>query len=87
MPRFPGDADLFYKLYNILSSVDDRAILSYLNVSSEDRELTVPEVLVDKFAEYITDKVESILVPECEQYGPRLLNIIESHPNVTFTLG
>ena len=86
LPRFPGDADLFYKLYNILSSVDGRAILSYLNVSIEDRELTVPEVLVDKFAEYITDKVEIILVPECEQYGPRLLNIIESHPNVTFTL-
>ena len=35
----------------------------------------------------IKTKVESILVPECEQYGPRLLNIIESHPNVTFTLG
>ena len=86
MPRFPGDADLFFKMYNILSSIDGHAILFYLNASSEGRELVAPEVLVEKFAEYITDKTESVLIPECEQYGPGLLDIIENHPAIKFTL-
>lgn len=86
MPRFPGDADLFFKLYNNLSSINGRSALAYLNASSEGRELAAPDVLVGKFAEYITSKVESVLVPECEQYGPELLDVIESHPNVVFTL-
>ena len=86
MSRFPGDADLFYKLYNMLSSIDGHAILSYLNASNEEHEFVAPEVLVDKFAEYITDKVESVLIPECEKYGPGLLNIIENHPTIKFTL-
>lgn len=86
MPRFPGDADLFYKLYNTLSAIDGHAILSYLGASSEGREPAAPEVLVDKLAEYITDKVESVLITECEQYGPGLLDVIENHPNVMFTL-
>ncbi len=86
MPRFPGDADMFFKLYNILSFIDGYAILSYLNASSEGRELAAPEVLVEKFAEYITDKIESVLIPECEKYGPGLLDIIESHPAIKFTL-
>ena len=37
MPRFPGDADLFFKMYNLLSSIDGHAILSYLNTSSKGR--------------------------------------------------
>lgn len=86
MSRFPGDADLFYKLYNILCPIDGYAILSYLNASGEGRELAAPEVLVYKFAEYITDKVRSVLVPECEQYGPDLLDVIENHPTINFTL-
>lgn len=86
MPRFPGDADLFFKLYNILSSIDGRAILSYLDASSEGRELEVPEVLMEKFAEHITDKIESVLIPECEQYGPSLLDIIENYPTIKFTM-
>lgn len=86
MPRFPGDADLFFEMYNILFSIDGRDILSYLNASSEGRELAAPKVLVEKFAEYITDKIESVLIPECEQYGTGLLDIIEHHPTIKFTL-
>lgn len=86
MARFPGDADLFFKLYNTLTSFDGHAVLSYLNASSEGRELTAPEVMVKKFEEYITGKIKSVLVPECEQYGPGLLDVIENHPDVKFTL-
>ena len=86
MARFPGDADLFFKLYNTLASFDGHAVLSYLNASSEGRELAAPEVLVDKFEEYITDTVKSVLVPECEQYGPELLEIIETEPEAISTL-
>jgi hypothetical protein len=86
MARFPGDADLFFKLYNTLASFDGHAVLSYLNASGEGRELAAPDVLVNKFEEYITDTVKSVLVPECEQYGPELLEIIETHPEVMFTL-
>lgn len=86
MTRFPGDAELFFKIYNSLSSINGLAILSFLHASGEERELVVPEVLVSVFAEHLTGRVKSVLIPECEQYGQVLYDIIKRHPEVTFTL-
>lgn len=85
-PRFPGDADLFFALYGTLSTIDGRTAISYLNLSSNGRELTVPKVLVEEFAEHITAKVHSVLIPECEYYSPGLMDVVENHPDVKFTL-
>ena len=36
LPRFPGDADLFFNIYNTLSPLDERGILSFINVANGD---------------------------------------------------
>lgn len=86
MPRFPGDADLFYRLYKALVTIDGRGVLACLKRSNTGREIAAPDVLVRKFAEHISGEVESVLVPECEQYGAALFDVIAAHPDVRFTL-
>lgn len=86
LPRFPGDAELFFSIYRVLSKIDERGILSFMKIVSEGRELYVPNVLTDKFSEYVDADVSSILVTECEQYGPALFDLIESHPKIEFSL-
>ena len=34
LPRFPGDADLFFTIYNALSPLDERDILSFINIAN-----------------------------------------------------
>lgn len=86
LPRFPGDADLFYTIYNTLSPLDKRGILSFINIANDGRELFAPDVLIKKFSEYIESGINTVLITECEQYGPSLLDIIESNPKIQFTL-
>lgn len=86
LPRFPGDADLFFTIYNTLSPLDERGILSFINIANDGRELFAPDVLIEKFSEYIEAGTSKVLVTECEQYGPSLLDVIESNPKVQFTL-
>lgn len=86
LSRFPGDADLFFAIYNALSPLDERDILSFINIANNGRELFVPDVLVKKFSEYIEADTSKVLVTECEQYGPSLLDVIESNPKIQFTL-
>ena len=86
LPRFPGDAELFYNIYKVLSTIDDRGILSFINIASDGRELYAPDVLTEKFSEYVDEQTKSILVAECEQYGPSLFDLIESNPKIEFTL-
>ena len=86
MPWFPGDADLFHRLYPSLAMMDSRGILSCLKLSNTGKEMAAPDVLVWKFAEHITGGVQKVLVPECEQYGPGLFDVISAHPDVSFTL-
>lgn len=62
LPRFPGDAELFFSIYRVLSKIDERGILSFMKIASEGRELYVPDVLTDKFSEYVDADVSSILV-------------------------
>lgn len=84
--RFPGDSELFYKIYSIIEPLDKRHILSIIVMSSDGKSLFVPEALSDKFAEYIGKDTKQVLITDCEQYGPPLLDLTESHPEVNFTL-
>lgn len=86
LPRFPGDAELFFNIYNALSSLDERGILSFINIVNDGRELFAPDVLIEKLSEYIDSNTDTVLITECEQYGPFLLDVIESNPKVQFTL-
>lgn len=86
LPRFPGDADLFYTIYNALSPLDERGILSFINIANDGRELFAPDVLIEKFSEHIESGITTVLITECEQYGPSLLDMIESNPKIQFTL-
>lgn len=86
LPRFPGDADLFFAIYNTLSPLDERSILSFLNIANDGSELFAPDVLIEKFSEYIGADTSKVLITECEQYGPSLLDVIESNPEIQFTL-
>ena len=84
--RFPGDAIFFNRVYRVLSSLDTQDIFYLLNAANGDRELMVPPVLVDKFAEQITEETRSVLVTECEKYGLALYDIIARSPDVRFVL-
>lgn len=86
LSRFPGDADLFYTIYNALSPLNERDILSFINYSNDGRELFAPDVLIKKFSEYMAADTKTVLITECEQYGPSLIDIIESNSTVQFTL-
>lgn len=86
LPRFPGDADLFNTIYRALYSINERDILFFFNIANGGKELFVPDVLVKKFSEYIDAGTTKVLITECEQYGPSLLDMIESNPKVEFTL-
>lgn len=84
--RFPGDAVLFNRIYRTLSSLDIHDIFHLLNATNGERELVVPSVLVEKFAEQITNETSSVLVTECEKYGLSLYDVIARNPNVRFVL-
>ncbi|MCC8049310.1 MAG: restriction endonuclease subunit S [Clostridiales bacterium] len=86
LPRFPGDAELFFSIYKTLSPIDERSILSFMNIANDGRELYVPDVLVENFSKYFNDNTKKILVTECEQYGPSLLDLVEANPEIEFTL-
>lgn len=84
--RFPGDAVLFNRVYRALSSLDTHEIFYILNAANGERELVVPPVLVEKFAEQITEETRSVLVTECEKYGLPLYDVISCNPDVRFVL-
>lgn len=86
LPRFPGDTDLFFLIYKALSPIDERSILPFINIANDDRKLYVPDVLTEKFSEYIDNGTSRVLVTECEQYGLSLLDLIEANPKIEFTL-
>ena len=86
LPRFPGDADLFFTIYTVLSPLDERGILSFIGIANDGKELFAPDALIEKFSEYIKADTRNVLIAECEQYGPALLDVIESNPKVQFTL-
>lgn len=84
--RFPGDAVLFNRVYQVLSSLDSQEIIYLLNAANGGRELMVPSVLTQKFAEQITNETSSVLVTECEKYGLGLYDVIAGNPDVRFVL-
>lgn len=87
LPRFKGDEELFYQFYTSLKDIDAHGILAFSEVFSDNRwQISAPDVLVHKFEEYINESVETVFVPECEEYGMALLDVIEAHPNIRFTL-
>lgn len=87
LPRFQGDADLFYQVYNSLRDIDAHGVMDFVSTFNDNRgEMAVPDVLVDKFSEYISDTTRTIFVAECQQYSTGLLNMIETHPDIKFTL-
>lgn len=84
--RFPGDAVLFECIYQMLSSLDRQEIIYLLNTANSGRELIIPSALIRKFAEQITSETNSVLVTECEKYGPDLYSVIADNPDVSFVL-
>lgn len=86
LPRFPGDVNLFFEIYKVLSPLDERGVLSFINIATDGREFYVPDVLTEKFSEYINDYTSRVLITECEQYGLSLLDLIEANPKIEFTL-
>ncbi len=89
MDRFKGDAALFYEIYQTLRDITPAAVLHFISsTASADRgALTISDALTAKFGEYITETVETVFIPDCEEFGDALLQIIEEHPSVKFTLG
>ncbi|MCD7798156.1 MAG: hypothetical protein LUG84_01930 [Akkermansiaceae bacterium] len=57
-----------------------------MNIANDGRGLYVPDVLVENFSKYINDDTKKILITECEQYGPSLLDLVEANPEIEFTL-
>lgn len=86
LPRFPGDEDLFFSIYKILSTINNHDILSFSFLANNGREPFVPDVLVEKFSNYITPSTKTVLVTECEQYSAALFDFIKTNPNIKFTL-
>lgn len=86
LPRFPGDAALFFTIYNVLSHLDNRGILSFISIANDGREISAPDVLTDKLSEYIEADTKKTLITECEQYGVSLLDVVEANPKIQFTL-
>ena len=88
MPRFKGDSELFFQIYSSLVKIDAHGILFFLTkVNQYDRgHLSAPDIIVKKFGEYITPETKTVFIPECESYGMALLDEIENHPEVSFTL-
>ena len=43
---------------------------------------TSEQRLIEKFSEYIDANTNKVLITECEQYGPSLLDMIKSNPKV-----
>lgn len=84
--RFPGDATLFYRVYRVLSPLDRPEVFYLLCTANNGRELTVPSVLTQKFADHISDETKSVLVAECDKYGFDLYEAISAHPEAQFTL-
>ena len=84
--HFPGDATLFNRIYRTISSLDTCGIFSLMNAANSERELMVPPVLIEKFAEQIADETRSVLVTECEKYGLPLYDVISHDPDVRFVL-
>ena len=66
--------------------MDERNILSFINIVNDGREPLAPDVSIEKFSEYIKANTSKILITECEQYEPFLLDIIELDPKIQFTL-
>ena len=87
LPRFQGDADLFFQIYNSLCDIDAHDVMDFVSIFNNNRgEMAVPDVLVDKFSEYISDTTRTIFIAECQQYSTGLLSMIEAHPDIKFTL-
>ena len=86
MRPFYGNAELFFGLYERLHHLNEREYISCLNLSDEGRDPLIPSPLVEVFANHITDRVKTVLITECEKYGPALVDLIENHPWVSFTL-
>lgn len=86
LSRFPGDADLFFSIYETLAAIDEHGILTYLNIVNTDRELYIPNALLKKFAKYIGDDVHNVLITDCEKYDSALFDLIENNPQIEFTV-
>lgn len=86
LPRFPGDADLFISIYEVLSSLDERGILSFMTAVNDSKKPFAPDVLIEKFSSYIDADIKKILVTECDQYSTTLFDLIEANPKIEFTL-
>ena len=76
LPRFPGDADLFFTIYNALSPLDERGILSFINIANDGRELFAPDVLIEKFSEYIEAGTSKVLLVNGEDFISREPDLI-----------
>ena len=84
--RFPGDATLFYRAYRVLSQLDEADVLYLLSAANSGRDIAVPSVLTQKFANHISSETKTVLVAECDKHGFDLYEIIAAHPDVQFTL-
>lgn len=86
LPRFPGDAELFFTIYKALSGFGERDILRLIYMTNDGKELCAPDAIFDNFSGYISADTNSVLVTECEQYGVSIFDLIEKNPSVKFTL-
>lgn len=84
--RFPGDAELFNRLYSSVGELDARGLVFYMSKLRDMREMFVPEALCKNFMEHINDNVHSVLIPECDQFGTALFEAIENNSTVRFVL-
>lgn len=88
MPRFKGDAELFFSIYSSLIDIDSHGFLFYISkLNLNDRgHLSAPDILVKAFEKYLSNNTKTVFIPECESFGPAMLEMIKNHPEVSFTL-
>ncbi|WP_368233677.1 restriction endonuclease subunit S [Anaerotruncus rubiinfantis] len=85
--RFPGDAALFYRLYQALRDIRAEEIPAYLKNISNGKELYVPKVLSAEFQKHLDrHMVRRVLIAECEKYGDAIFDMIRKHSDIHFTL-
>lgn len=85
-PLLSPDEATYATMYDMLSGIDARQAFSFINAFSYGHEIVVPSAMARKFGEYVSEGTRTVLVPEFEQLGPAILEVINSHPNVMFTL-
>lgn len=85
--RFFGTKDTFAIIYSILFDIEGREIVEYVSSVREAGSYnSVSPAVLKLFDNRLSENSRTCFIPDFEQYGERLYDLIVSHPNTRFTL-